>query len=319
MFYTTLVYLGLLAAVLVLWIDVPRVIEVNEVVAESPAARMLPASDVELAFEEASFAWGKVCGLGLLLLWPVFIAEQAFYFVTSCSRRAFAVEHPRWWLFCVLPPLRLCAHWRGQNEQVWLPRLGWQTVDRGLRKRLERNFSLPMIWIALLILPVLGLQFYYQDRITEFPRLCLALHVGTGLIWYAFAVEFIVMVSVAENKLAYCKKHWLDLAIVLLPLISFLRGLRVLRASKLLKVGKLQQLTRVVRVYRLRGVAMRGLRAMMLFEVLHRLLRTSPEKRLRRLEQARREKQYELAELEEEINLTKNRMAEVAKKRSATG
>jgi hypothetical protein len=41
------------------------------------------------------------------------------------------------------------------------------------------------------------------------------------------------MISVAPRRLEYCKKHWLDLAIILLPLISFLRSLRcfVLRGS----------------------------------------------------------------------------------------
>lgn len=300
MFYLSLVFLALLAAILVLWIDVPRVVEViGEDAGESEVVQL---SDAELQFEDTAYRWGKFCGMFLILLWPIFIAEQVVHFLQTRRGQSFYRKHPFWWILCVIPPLRLCAHRRESDEQVWFPILGWQISDRALQRRLERSFSFPMIGIALLILPVLGLQFYFKERIAEYPELRIALHFGTGLIWFAFAVEFIVMVSVAEKRLKYCKQHWLDLVIILLPLISFLRTLRLLRAgSSLAKVGRLQQLTRVVRVYRLRGVAMRALRALMLLEVVHRLMRTTPESRIRKLELQYEEKQRELADLEEEI------------------
>lgn len=296
MFVLSLQFLAVLAAILVLWIDVPRVVE-----AVDGADTIQRLAEAEIAYEASAFEWGRFLFSLLLLLWPLFLIEQVYNFVRTKPNESFQKQHPYWWVFCLVPPLRLCAHTRDGSEQMWLPVLNWQTVDRRLQRRLERIFSFPMILIALLILPVLGLQFYFKERIVDYPSLRFILHVGTGLIWFAFAVEFIVMVSVAEKKFAYCKKHWLDLAIILLPLISFLRTLQVLRMSKLTKLGKLQQLTRVARVYRLRGVAMRGLRALMLLEVVHRLLRTKPESRIKKLEQQYAEKQRELEELAEEI------------------
>lgn len=304
MFYLSLAFVALIAAVLVLCIDVRRVGE-----AELPLdgasemaglAESTTLSVEELAFEDRAFFVGELCASLLLLIWPLFIAEQLVISLRPNQEKSFVARQPYWWLFCVLPPLRLCGP-SAVSGQVWLPRLGWQVVDRKLQRMLEHAFSIPMIWIALLILPVLGLEFFFKQEIIEYPALRLSLHIGTGLIWFAFAVEFIVMVSVADSKLSYCKKHWLDLAIILLPLISFLRSLRLLRATKVVKIGKLQQLSRLVRVYRMRGVAMRGLKALMLLEVLHRLLRTKPEKRLKQLERMYIEKQHELNELAEAI------------------
>ena len=263
-------------------------------------------SEAQILFDTAAYEWGVLCGFFLLALWPLFIAEQLWIGIQGAAgpRHRFYA-----WLFCLIPPLRLCARQRIHDiDHIWFPWGGWQPVDRQLQRRLERLFSIPMIWIALLILPVLGLQLYFKDSIVNYPILRLALHIGTGLIWFAFAVEFIVMVSVSAKKLEYCKTHWLDLVIILLPLISFLRSLRLLRASKLMKIGKLQQLSRVVRAYRLRGVAMRGFRALLVLEIIHRLLRTKPESRIMKLEQKYEEKRRELEELQEQISLLKRRL-----------
>jgi voltage-gated potassium channel len=122
-----------------------------------------------------------------------------------------------------------------------------------------------------------------QQQVLTRPWLQFLLHASMGLIWFAFATEFIVMVSVADKKLKYCKEHWLDLAIILLPFIAFLRSLRVIRATRLAKLAKVQQLSRMGRLYRLRGLAMRAFRALLILELLNRLLPISPQRRLKRL------------------------------------
>ena len=308
MYYLALFFLLLLATVMVLWIDVPRVVDSVEL--PEDGTEVLQLSEAELRFEETAYNWGKFAGYVLLIIWPVFIAEYIFHFLMLGSVSKFFKQHPFWWAICLVPPLRIGARRKTEDaDQIWLPTYGWMPVNRELRRELERAFSIPIIWIALLILPVLGLQFYFKEGIADYPMIRIALHFGTGLIWFAFTFEFIVMVSVAESKLAYCKRHWLDLVIILLPLISFLRTLRLIRASKLVKVGRLQQLTKVVRAYRLRGVAMRGLRALMLLEVLNRLLRIKPEKQLKKLMKLYDEKQRELEELQYEIDSVKEIIA----------
>ena len=310
MFWLSLASLGLTATVMVLWIDVPRVdetYELSEQSTSSTTANMLV--DPADAFAVNALALGAGTFRLLIGIWPLFIAEQALYFFRTPPSESFLRQHRYWWAFCLCPPLRMCARHRGSRERIWLPRLGWQVADHYLIRRLERAFSLPMIGIALLILPVLGLQFFYQDRIADYPILRAALHVGTGLIWFAFATEFIVMVSVTPRKFAYCRKHWLDLVIILLPLVSFLRTLRILRAAKLMNIGKLQQLSRLVRVYRLRAVALRGWRALLLLDLAQRLLLSSPEKRIRKLEAQCDEKERELALLREQIESLRAQLA----------
>lgn len=326
MFYLSLGFLALVAAITVLWIDVPRVtettaeMEIEEVAAVDAlqdamgdgTALTPEQTAAEERFERSAFAWGARCGILLLLLWPIFITEQVVRLIRSETVNDYWSNNPFGWLICLFPPLRMCEREREGEDRIWLPWGGWQLVDRQLRRNLERRFSVPMVGIALLILPVLGLQFYFQERILLYPALRFLLHFGTGLIWFAFTVEFIVMVSVSDKKIQYCKKHWLDLLIILLPLVSFLRSLRIIRATKLVKVGKLQQLTRVVRVYRLRGVLMRTLRALMLLEIIHRIIPTSPEKKLRKLEEEYEDRLEQLEDLREEIAALRTELEQAA-------
>jgi voltage-gated potassium channel len=331
MFYASVVFLGLLSILLVLWIYVPVVIEPSELppataiggeivdgaaidgenaTGEEVIDLSLILTPEEIELEERAYRWGLVCLSLMLVMWPGFIVER---FLDRFLRLRDGSRPSRlWWVSCVAPPLRLCARRAiassdGVDDaggEIWFPRAGWLQVDRRLQRNLEKAFSLPMIFIALLILPVLGVQLYFasaKHNIIDYPTIRFLLNFGTGLIWFAFTIEFIVMVSVADKKFAYCKKHWLDLVIILLPLVSFLRSFSLLRATRLAKLGKLQQLSRLVRVYRLRGVAMRALRALMLLEVLHRLLKTKPEKRIAKLQEQYQEKQRELEHLAEEI------------------
>ncbi|MEO8268514.1 MAG: potassium channel protein [Aureliella sp.] len=313
MFWLSLASLALTAMVLVLWIDVPRVDETYELQEESlistASGMMVDPSD---PFAITALAWGAAALRLLMGLWPVFVAEQILYFFRTQRGESFHRQHRYWWAFCLCPPLRMCARHRGSRDRIWLPWWGWQIADHHLIHRLERAFSLPMIGIALLILPVLGLQTFYQDKITEYPALRAALHIGTGVIWFAFATEFIVMVSVTPRKFRYCRQHWLDLVIILLPLISFLRTLRILRAAKLMNMGKLNQLPRLVRVYRLRGVALRGWRALLLLDLAQRLFLFSPEKRLHKLEALCVEKERELELLREQIQDLRTQLAAAA-------
>jgi len=305
MFWLSMCFLAFVACAIVLWVDVPRIAETTEEANDSgfPSDTSIqPALELD-PFTLNSVAWGHTIVRLLLVLWPVFLLEQLALFVLTKPDESFHQRHRYWWAFCLFPPLRMCARHHGDRDRIWLPSAGWQVVDPKLQRQLERAFGLPMIGIALLILPVLALQAIFQDNMADYPALRIALHVSTGVIWFAFATEFLVMVSVASHKLDYCRRHWLDLVIIALPLISFLRSARLLRATKLLNMSKLQQLSKIIRVYRLRGVALRGWRALLLLELVDRLLHATPEKQIRRLEarceQAEREWLQLRAELEE--------------------
>jgi len=52
------------------------------------------------------------------------------------------------------PPFRIAQSPYAAESCVWLPALGWQRADQDLYERLERAFSIPMLFMAILILPI---------------------------------------------------------------------------------------------------------------------------------------------------------------------
>jgi voltage-gated potassium channel len=186
------------------------------------------------------------------------------------------------------------------RERLWLPGLGWRQANKRLRRRLERRFSVPMILIALMIMPVLIIEFFMKTQVAQYVWLRMLLHIGTGVIWFAFAGEFILMVSVADKKIAYCKKHWIDLAIILLPLFSFLRSLRVLRATRLAR--GIPQVTKMARIYRLRGTAVKALRGLILLDVLQRFTGGDVDRKIDKLRRHLADVESEAREIRHKIS-----------------
>ncbi|MBI1345600.1 hypothetical protein GC163_04865 [bacterium] len=243
---------------------------------------------------DANLFWTSV--ISLLVIWPIF-----WWDVLQQRRRD---PQASWLLYlqAVLPVLRLGRR-RGDPPQVWLPRLGWRTVERQLQSDLEDLLNQPMLAISLLVLPVILVEYLLADAIQNHLWLSRTVQGATAVIWWAFTIEFVLMVSVTEKKLAYCKQHWIDLAIILLPLLAFLRALRLGRLLRLQSLGK------TARMYKLRGVAMRSYRALLVVDLIQRLILGGPEKRLQRLKHRLAEQEAhletmraEIAELEAELS-----------------
>lgn len=315
MFLLSMLFLAVVAALIVVRVDVPRLgphAETAEEMLPSNAEEGFPAISVPpdvLRFEHTAERLGHDLLKILGLLWVIFLVEFAIQVVLGDPKVPFWRQHGYGVITCLCPPLRLGARNCDVERKIWLPVLGWQVVGPPLRQRLERIFSVPMIVIALMILPVLLVEFTLEEQVATHVGLRALLHVSTGVIWFAFAVEFLVMIAVAEKKIRYCRQHWLDLAIILLPLISFLRSLRVVRATRLARLARVEQLTRMGRLYRVRGLAMRGFRALLLLELLQRMFRIAPEKRLARLRERLQENEQEAAELCREIAATEKIIA----------
>lgn len=232
----------------------------------------------------------------MLIIWPIFWVEHLYSKFVG-RRRGYQGKLSDS-LVCLIPPLRLMMPCPAMYGQVWLPIVGWRAPGRTLHRKLERTLSKPMLFIGLLILPVLLVEGSLAASMSEKPGLALGLRSATALIWLAFAAEFILMVNTTEKKLAYVKSHWLELAIIILPLISFLRFLRILPASRLVSVHKF---AKMAKTYRMRGVIGRTFRALALLEVVSRLLRENPQSKLSRLKEKHEEKYQELVEMRIQI------------------
>lgn len=144
------------------------------------------------------------------------------------------------------------------TRHVTVRGLGIVIADDDLRERVDRRFHWPMILLALAVLPLLAIELMKKPT----GAMALWVDIGFGVIWLAFLVEFVIKISIAESRYEYIKRNWLDVVIILVPLLRPLR---------------LTSLTRTVRLFKLRGVGLKLLRSVVMlfvsFEVADRLLR----------------------------------------------
>jgi voltage-gated potassium channel len=240
------------------------------------------------------------------VLWLVFLLEAVRRFWLRDRGR------PPWKSLAVaaacalLPPLRMGCRSQIRPNHLWLPVLGWRRIDGHLRRTLERVFSVPMIFFALMVLPLFALEFFWAEQVHAEPALALGLDIGTAVIWLAFAVELILMVAVADRPVRYCFSNWINVAVVLLPAVEVLPLFRLLRLGRVLR---LEQLLRWGRLHRLQALTMRGWRALLLLQVVHRLTGHSLEHQLKQLQELLQAKEEEVAGLRQEIKELEERIA----------
>jgi hypothetical protein len=206
-------------------------------------------------------------------------------------------------LFLFVPPLRLTARDCETGNRIWFPSTGWTAVNETLVRRVERAFTGPMLLIAVAVLPLLVIEYGWEGVVRNNPRYRFALDLGTASIWAAFTLEFIVMIAIVKKRIRYCKEHWIDIAIICIPLIAW---------ARLLRLGRLLRLNYVVRagrLYRLRGLLIKTYQSVLLLEFLRDRF-NNPEKRLLRLEEQLAEKEKELDELKQKISRAQRRADE---------
>ena len=212
---------------------------------------------------------GIYFAIGLLLCVEQFVGGREFN--RSMWGRAFVA--------LIFPPARLVLRHPLSSSTIWLPGWRWTHVNISLSETLSNNLAMPLIGIALLSLPVLLVEEkYFEQVLAVWPgggaSLWVAMLSIQAFLWAAFAAEFLLMLSIAEDKVDYCVENWLDLIIVLLPIISFLRSLRVLRVLRLQQLGKAYRMKRVIKRSVQISVVLRGVQGM---------LRKNNRKELKRL------------------------------------
>ncbi|MCB1279485.1 bZIP transcription factor [Prosthecobacter sp.] len=222
----------------------------------------------------------------VIALWATVIVEGVVGLFASNDPWSTRLKHLL--LTSLLPPLRMVTASSKPRGWLWLPAVGWKPAGEETSEQLEQKLALPMVVLTLLVLPVLGAELSGGDTLDNHPRLALATHLTTCVIWVGFTVEFLWMVAAAPNKLTYCLKHWINLIIIVLPLVAFLRVLNAFRFVRMFRAGKL------LRAYRLRGLWTRLWRLALLFNLFERLQQRDPAKYCAALEK-------KIADLEEQI------------------
>jgi hypothetical protein len=249
------------------------------------------------------------------LCWLTFLCEAGLRFALRDRRRP-ALKALVAVAICVLvPPLRMGCRSQVRPDHIWLPGLGWQPIDSRLRGTLERVFSVPMIFFALMVLPLFAFEYFEADKIRAEPLLALWLDIGTSVIWLAFAVELILMVAVSDRPWSYCYQHWIDVAIVLLPALEILPLFRLLRVGRVLR---LENLLRWGRLHRLQTLVARSWRAIFLLQIVQRLAGRSLEGQLKQRRELLQAKEEEVADMRREIKELEERIAQKARNRTLT-
>jgi voltage-gated potassium channel len=242
-------------------------------------------------------------GIPLLALWVVVIFEGLLGMAMAHDHHWNAFK--RFLLVIICPPIRAAVSPAYPNRFVWLPKHDWLAVGKLNFERMELRFALPMLGVTLLVLPLLGVELMLADWLELHLWAAIIVHILTAVVWVAFALEFTILLSLADKKLAYCKQHWINIVIILLPLFGFLRALQFLRAGRA---------TKLIRAYRMRGVVSRTMRLAMLFNLIERLLERNPEKYLLALKDKVAEKKAEIQALEEKMG---DLQARIAKEKEA--
>lgn len=136
---------------------------------------------------------------------------------------------------------------RPGTRYVRVRMLGIVVADDDLRARIDRFFHQPMLILALLVLPLLAIEVFYLEKHPELKGTTIhwLVLVAFGLIWLAFLIEFFVKIAIAECRIEYVKHNWLDVIIIIAPMLRPLRAMKIAKTSK---------------VFTLRGVGMKFLR-----------------------------------------------------------
>lgn len=109
----------------------------------------------------------------------------------------------------------------------------WRRRDRGLAERIDRVTEAPMLVLAILY--ICAFIVGYLPNVSSSVRDSATF--AENLIIAVFAAELVLKVAVAERRLLYLRRHWLDVLIVVLPFLRPLRVLRVLRIVPVLARG----------------------------------------------------------------------------------
>ncbi len=211
-------------------------------------------------------------------------------------------------------------------QRVWIPIYGYLDADDDHRARVNHFFHIPMLILALLVLPVIAIEYLQMGvreeralerqaatvvetqpagadspesadaplqtapatgpsatispsaektsgdilidehleapagvpswfiRFIRHPVMLAVIDIAMPFIWLAFFLEFVIKIAIAPSRFQYATKNWIDIVIILLPMLRVFRSMQAFRALRAAKVARMTQL------YRLRGIAMKLLR-----------------------------------------------------------
>lgn len=112
--------------------------------------------------------------------------------------------------------------------------------------KVQKYTEIPMLLLVLIMLGTIVIPLIY----TVSEETLHLFHLIDWIIWGAFATELCVKIYLSEKKAEYLRKNWIDLLVVLLPL---LRIFRLAQTARLLNSTRFLRLLNVFRIFTLLG------------------------------------------------------------------
>lgn len=96
--------------------------------------------------------------------------------------------------------------------------------EQSAQVRWEHRTQRPLLALAVLFAVAYAVPIVDGTASRSLTTVCTAIE---WAVWAAFAVDYLVRLSLARDRRLFVRRHWLDLCAVLLPLLQPLRLLRV--------------------------------------------------------------------------------------------
>jgi hypothetical protein len=247
----------------------------------------------------------------LLILWPIFFIERLLYLI-FCDEKKTWKSYLSPLLVTLFPAIHLVTRPCGKQEYIlWSFR--WQLVTPDLYTHIEKKFLYPILIISIIMIPFWITEIFYPNKLTTHPLFHHLINRGNALIWVLFVTEFFILFSIAEKRMDYLKKHWMEILIIILPMLALTRFILISRSLFFTKGAFLfgMKIQRLLNIYRSRVVLNRVIRILIIIDIVKRFYqRRNPEKYLRRLQNQLTEKEKEITELKTQISEMEQLIAE---------
>jgi voltage-gated potassium channel len=243
----------------------------------------------------------------LISLWLIFAIER-FLYLSLCPNktwRSFVAA-----FFIVLfPPLHLAARRCHTKQYIWYF-THWELVREELFNKIERQFLFWIILILVIMTPFWLIELIFSKKLHDNILLQHIMNTGNAIVWAVFVAELVIEISITKKWQQYLIKHWIELLIILLPMLAFARFLRFAKLGFLAKFGFIQKMVitytakwqKLLNIYRARSTVNRLIRIFILVEVIQRWQQSrNPKKYLKKLHEQLEEKQQELDEIKRKI------------------
>jgi len=231
----------------------------------------------------------------LLIVWPIFFFERLLYLI-FCDDKKTWKSYLSPLFVTLLPALHLATRACGKREYIlWSFR--WQLVTPDLYTHIEKKFLYPILLLSLIMIPFWITEIFYPEKLTTHPLFIHLINRGNALIWILFVTEFFILFSIAEKRMDYLKKHWMEILIIILPMLALTRFVLISRSLYLIRIQHF------LNIYRSKVVLNRIIRILVILDLVKRFYkRRNPEKYLIRLQKQLTEKEKEISDLKTQIS-----------------